>query len=394
MKNIAFDFDQVIDRSNTNSMKWDEVSKRYNVSKNAVMPMWVADMDFRPPDSVTEALENETKNHVHGYYGAIETFHEAQKNWFSSRHNWLIDEEWRLLTHGLLNAISLSIQSLSSPGDGIIVFTPVYYQFMEIIKNNDRSVVESTLKVENNRFVMDLKSLEKSLSGNEKIVLFCSPHNPGGRVWEPKELEELAEFCIHNQLLLISDEVHHDLVMPHKNHIIMAKAAPAICENLITLVSTSKTFNIAGTETGTMFIPNPDIKEKVAKALLASGVSTPNRFGMIMSEAAYLGGHKWLDDLIVYLNTNRVLLNETITSIPGMSVMDLEATYLGWVNFSATGLSAEEVNARLHKKGVVPSVGSTFGVGGTNCFRINIACRHAFLNEAMQRVTEAFSDLQ
>jgi cystathionine beta-lyase len=285
------------------------------------------------------------------------------------------------------------LQSLSAPGDGVIVFSPVYYQFMELIRKNNRRVVASELVVQDNRYHMDLDALQQQLTGDEKILLLCSPHNPGGRIWTPEELRALADFCVRNDIIICSDEIHHDLIMPGHKHHLIAKVAPDVEDRLITMAATSKTFNIAGIETGSMFISDRKLRERIMPVYNAMSIS-PNRFGMTMAEAAYRGGDQWLDDLMVYLDRNRRQLNEAIAAIPGLSVMDLESTYLGWVDFSGTGMPADEVLKRLHEKGVVPSVGGTFGIGGEDYIRINIACRHAMLDDAMDRVTEAFSDLQ
>ena len=285
------------------------------------------------------------------------------------------------------------IQACSAPGEGVIVFSPVYHAFARIIKANDRRMVASSLIIEDNRFQMDLGALEASLSGDERLLFLCSPHNPGGRVWNVDELRAVADLCLRHDIILVSDEVHHDLVMPGHQHHITALAAPQVGDRLITLVATSKTFNIAGIETGSMLISNPALRRRVAKARSAMSISN-NRFGMIMAEAAYEGGDEWLDALMLYLDGNRRLLNESIAAIPGLSVMDLEATYLAWVDFSGTGMDRDDFTRRLTDAGLAASEGHSFGPEGELCMRINIACRRALLAEAMARLAGAFSDLQ
>ncbi|MEC8642969.1 MAG: PatB family C-S lyase [Pseudomonadota bacterium] len=386
------DFDEVIDRHGTHSQKWDDMG-RYGVPMDTGIPLWVADMDFRAPAPVNAALQRMVDHGVHGYYGDDSTFRAAMTAWMKRRHDWDIEPEWALQTHGLVNALAMIIQACSAPGEGVIVFSPVYHAFARIINANDRRMVASSLLVRDNRFHMDLEALENSLSGDERLLFLCSPHNPGGRVWSADELRAVADLCLRHDIILVSDEVHHDLVMPGHQHHITARAAPQISDRLITLVATSKTFNIAGIETGSMLISNPALRRRVARARSAMSISN-NRFGMIMAEAAYEGGDAWLDALLGYLDGNRQLLNSSIAAIPGLSVMDLEATYLAWVDFASTGMDRDEFTRRLTDAGLAPSEGHTFGPEGELCMRFNIASRRALLAEAMARLAAAFSDLQ
>ena len=386
------DFDEVIDRHGTHSQKWDDMG-RYGVPMDTGIPLWVADMDFRAPAPVNAALQRMVDHGVHGYYGDDSTFRAAMTAWMKRRHDWDIEPEWALQTHGLVNALAMIIQACSAPGEGVIVFSPVYHAFARIINANDRRMVASSLLVRDNRFHMDLEALENSLSGDERLLFLCSPHNPGGRVWSADELRAVADLCLRHDIILVSDEVHHDLVMPGHQHHITARAAPQISDRLITLVATSKTFNIAGIETGSMLISNSALRRRVARARSAMSISN-NRFGMIMAEAAYEGGDAWLDALLGYLDGNRQLLNSSIAAIPGLSVMDLEATYLAWVDFAGTGMDRDEFTRRLTDAGLAPSEGHTFGPEGELCMRFNIASRRALLAEAMARLAAAFSDLQ
>lgn len=386
------DFDEVIDRRGTHSQKWDGMG-RYGVPLDSGIPLWVADMDFRAAPPINAALQRMVDHGVHGYYGDDCSFRAAMAGWMKRRHDWDIDPEWALQTHGLVNALAMIIQACSAPGEGVIVFSPVYHAFARIITANNRRVVASPLGVEDNRFHMDLAALERALTGDERLLFLCSPHNPGGRVWSAEELRAVADVCARHDIILVSDEVHHDLVMPGHQHHITAKAAPEVSNRLITLVATSKTFNIAGIETGSMLISDPALRKRVAKARAAMSISN-NRFGMIMAEAAYEGGEEWLDALLTYLDGNRQLVNRAIASIPGLSVMDLEATYLAWVDFAGTGLTRDEFTTRLTVAGLAPSEGYTFGLEGELCMRFNIACRQALLAEAMERLADAFSDLQ
>ena len=387
------DFDEIIDRRNTHAQKWDEVEDFYGVLADSAIPLWVADMDFRAPPAVGAALQKMVDHGVHGYYGPDDSFREALVAWMARRHDWAVQPEWAVQTHGLGNALAVIINTCSAPGEGVIVFSPVYHSFMRIIKANDRRVHASPLRLEDGRFHMDIEALEASLTGDEKILLLCSPHNPGGRIWSAAELREVADFCLRRNIILVSDEVHHDLIMPGHSHTITSKVAPEARDLLITLVATSKTFNIAGIETGTMLVENEHLRRRIARVRGAMNISN-NRFGMLMAEAAYREGDAWLDALIPYLDRNRQLLNAAIGDISGLSVMNLEATYLAWVDFSGTGMAREEFISRLTSVGLAPSEGRTFGPEGELYMRFNIACRHALLDEAMGRLADAFSDLQ
>ena len=387
------DFDEVIDRRDTHSQKWDDLEKNYGVPADSGIPLWVADMDFRAPPPVNAALQRMVDHGVHGYYGDDTSFRAAMAGWMKRRHDWTIEPEWALQTHGLVNAIAMVIQACSAPGEGVIIFSPVYHAFARIISANDRRMVASPLRIEDNRFHMDIAALEASLTGDERILLLCSPHNPGGRVWSAEELRDVAAFCERNDIILVSDEVHHDLVMPGHSHHVTACVAPEVGDRLVTLVATSKTFNIAGIETGSMLISNPALRRRVAKARSAMSISN-NRFGMIMAEAAYQDGDEWLDSLLTYLDGNRRALNQGIEGVPGLSVMNLEATYLAWVDFSGTGMAREAFTTRLKDAGLAPSDGQSFGPEGELCMRFNIACRRALLDEAMGRLADAFSDPQ
>ena len=387
------DFDEVLDNRDRHLTKWEAFSDNYGVPADTGIPLWVADMDFRAPPPVNEALQKMVDHGVHGYYGPDDSFREAQAGWMARRHDWAIEPEWALQTHGLGNGLSVIINACSEPGEAVIIFSPVYHSFARIIKANDRRVHASPLAIRGGRFHMDLDALAASLTGDEKIMFLCSPHNPGGRIWSADELRDVALFCERHDIIMVSDEIHHDLIMPGHSHTILAKVAPEISDRLITLVATSKTFNIAGIETGSLLIPDPALRQRVARVRHAMNISN-NRFGMLMAEAAYRGGDEWLDTLLPYLDSNRRLMNEAIGGIPGLSVMDLEATYLAWVDFSGTGMKREEFVERLRRVGLAPSEGRTFGPEGELCMRFNIACRHALLDEAMARLSFAFADLQ
>ncbi len=388
------DFDKVIDRRNTHSAKWDAMEAVYGVSPDDGIAMWVADMDFESPKAVNDALHAAADHGVHGYFGDDSSYRAAISGWMARRHGWQVDPEWINTTHGLVAAVALCLQAFTSKGDGVILFTPVYHAFASAIESNERVVVESPMEQIDGRYRMDLKATESALTGKEKMLILCSPHNPGGRVWSKEELREVADFCARHDLVLISDEVHHDLVFAPNKHIPMPVAAPEIRDRLIMLVAASKTFNIAGGMNGITIIENPDMRARFARAMAASA-SSPNKFGKMMTEAAYTHGDEWLEALLAYLTENRRIFDEGVNSIPGLKSMPLESTYLAWVDFSGTGMSREEVTRRVEKDArIAANHGPTFGTGGESFLRFNLGCRKAVVTEAVSRLKQAFADLQ
>ncbi|MFZ1342238.1 MalY/PatB family protein [Thiothrix eikelboomii] len=385
-------FNELIDRRQTHCMKWDSMQQFYGVSPETGLAMWVADMDFRPPPAVTAALKAEIEQGVHGYFGDESAYKAAICQWMQKRHQWVVDPEWISTVHGLVAGTALCIQAFTQVNDGIILFTPVYHAFARTIKANQRQVVESPLRIDAaGLYRMDFNALEQQLQGHEKMLILCSPHNPGGRVWSVAELAELAEFCLKHNLLLVSDEIHHDLVFQSYQHTVMPLAAPVIRERLIMLTSTTKTFNIAGGLTGNAIIENPELRQRFTQAMLAAG-SSPNRFGILISTAAYLHGEAWLASLLDYLAANRQLFDAGIQQIQGLRSMPLEATYLAWVDFAATGLTPAQVIEKVQKEaGIATSYGSSFGSGGESYLRFNLATPRSRIEQALERLQAAFN---
>ena len=388
------DFDEVIDRRGTHSSKWDTMEELYGVSPDNGLSMWVADMDFRAPEVIQRKLRSISAHGIYGYYGDQEEYKNSIKWWMKNRHDWKIDTSWIFTTHGLVNGTALCIDAFTKRGDGVILFTPVYYQFSNIIEASERKIVECPLKLIDNHYQFDFNAYERKLSGDEKMIILSSPHNPGGRVWTRKELQEVAKFAMKHDLILVSDEIHHDLVYPNKNHTVMPIAEPAVCDRLVMMTATTKTFNIAGAHTGNVIISNPSLKQKFSKRITALGIS-PNSFGLFMATTAYSSeGAKWLDELIKYIDGNRNLFDRTIDTIPGLKSMPLEGTYLAWVDFSGTGMEEKEFIYRVQDKAnIAVNHGSTFGTGGENFLRFNLATPRRLIVEATKRLEEAFSDL-
>ena len=389
------DFDEVIDRRGTHSSKWDTMEELYGVSPDSGLSMWVADMDFRAPKIIQEKLHGINSHGIYGYYGDYKEYNNSIKWWMKNRHNWEIDTSWIFTTHGLVNGTGLCIDAFTKPGDGIILFTPVYYQFSNLVEAARRKVVECPLKLISNQYHFDFVSYERNLSGDEKMVILCSPHNPGGRVWTKNELQEVAKFAKKHDLVLVSDEIHHDLVYPNKSHTVMPIADPSVCDRLVMMTATTKTFNIAGAHSGNVIIPNPNLRQKFSQRIKALGIS-PNSFGLFMATAAYSPeGAQWLDELLHYIDGNRVIFDREVNKIPGLSSMPLEGTYLAWVDFSGTGMEEEEFIYRVQEKAkIAVNHGSTFGTGGEKFLRFNLATPRTLVVEATKRLKDAFSDLQ
>ena len=389
------DFDEVIDRRGTHSSKWDTMEELYGVSPDSGLSMWVADMDFRAPKIIQEKLHGINSHGIYGYYGDYKEYNNSIKWWMKNRHNWEIDTSWIFTTHGLVNGTGLCIDAFTKPGDGIILFTPVYYQFSNLVEAARRKVVECPLKLIDNHYHFDFVAYERNLSGDEKMVILCSPHNPGGRVWTKNELQEVAKFAKKHDLVLVSDEIHHDLVYPNKSHTVMPIADPSVCDRLVMMTATTKTFNIAGAHSGNVIIPHPNLRQKFSQRIKALGIS-PNSFGLFMATAAYSPeGAQWLDELLHYIDGNRVIFDKEVNKIPGLSSMPLEGTYLAWVDFSGTGMEEEEFIYRVQEKAkIAVNHGSTFGTGGEKYLRFNLATPRTLVVEATKRLKDAFSDLQ
>ncbi|MBN9888743.1 MalY/PatB family protein [Salipiger abyssi] len=388
-------FDEVIDRIGTHSAKWDKMESLFGVSPDGGLPMWVADMDFRPPACVQEALQKMLDHGVYGYFGDDVAYLDAIGWWMKERHGWEVDPASVFTTHGLVNGTGLCIDAYTAPGDGVVLFTPVYHAFHRVIRSAGREVVECPLVLRDGRYEMDFDAYDAMMTGKERLVVLCSPHNPGGRVWSRAELKGVAEFAKRHDLILVSDEIHHDLVMPGQKHLPMALADDGVSERLVMMTASTKTFNIAGAHTGNVIIADPDLRARFAERMGGLGIS-PNSFGLHMATAAYSPeGAAWVDELTAYLDGNRRVFDEMVNAIPGLRSMPLEATYLAWVDFAGTGMSAEEFTARVETEArIAANQGPAFGQGGESFLRFNFATPRARVEEAGARLQKAFADLQ
>jgi cystathionine beta-lyase len=388
-------FDEIIDRRGTHCVKWDMMEKLYGVSPDEGIAMWVADMEFRPPPCVSAAVQAMVDHGIYGYFGDDSKYRDAIRWWMKERHGWEVDPAWIFSTHGLVNGTGLCVDTWTRPGEAVVLFTPVYHAFARVIRAAGREVRELPLALVDGRYEMDLDAYEGMLTGNERMAILCSPHNPGGRVWSREELRALAEFCKRHDLILVSDEIHHDLVFPGHRHVPMTLAAPEILDRLVMMTATTKTSNIAGSHIGNVIIPDPKLRAAFEARMMGLGIS-PNSFGLFMATAAYSPeGAAWVDALMPYLDGNRRLFDEGVNGIPGLRSMPLEATYLAWVDFAGTGMAAEEFTRRVERDAkIAVNHGPSFGQGGESFLRFNIAAPRAVVEDAVARLRAAFADLQ
>lgn len=387
-------FDEVIDRHGTHSVKWDMMEKIYGVPAADGIPMWVADMDFRPPACVQTAVEDMADHGIYGYFGDDSAYRAAIAWWMENRHGWQVDPAAIFTTHGLVNGTAMCVDTFTAPGDGVVLFTPVYHAFARVIKAAGRDVVECEMTLKDNRYSLDIEAYDAQMTGRERMLVLCSPHNPGGRVWTRAELEEVADFARRHDLVLVSDEIHHDLVMPGQSHMPMA-LLDGVADRLVMMTATTKTFNIAGSHIGNVIIEDEALRARFAARMAALGMS-PNSFGLFMATAAYSPeGAAWVDDLVTYLDGNRQLFDEAVNEIPGLASMPLESTYLAWVDFTGTGMTREEFTTRVEQDArIAANHGPTFGKGGEGFLRFNLATPRARVEEAVARLQQAFGDLQ
>jgi cystathionine beta-lyase len=388
------DFDTLTDRRAACANKWLLMEQFTGVTDADGLPMWVADMDFNSPDCAHRAAEDLVANSAYGYFDRTAAYHAAVAEWMQTRHGWTIDPDWILTAHGLGNGIAVLIQAFTDPGDGIVIFTPVYLEFATKIRKNRREVVESPLVIRDGIYHLDLDALDARMTGREKLMIISSPHNPAGRLWTVEEQKALAAFAVRHDLILVSDEIHQDLVFPGNTHVPMAVAAPEVADRLIMVSAASKTFNIAGLRVGYLIAPDTDLRATIANALAALDIK-PNAFGVALTTAVYSDeGAAWVDALCPYLAANWQVFRDGMATIPGVVPMPMASTYLSWIDFAGTGLDMDEVKRRVTQVARVgPSFGAAFGTGGETFLRFNIGTQRLRVETAVTRLQEAFADL-
>ena len=388
-------FNTLIDRRGTNSSKWDKMEQLFGVAPEDGLAMWTADSDYQTAPCVIEAVRNAADRGVFGYSWVHPTYLDAVQWWMRTRHDWIVDTDWILTTQGLGNGIALCLDVWTEKDDGVLIFSPVYHEFAHKVNKSGRRVVECPLVRDGECYGLDLDDAQARLDGSEKMLLWCSPQNPSGRVWTPDELQAVAAFAERNGLILVSDEIHHDLVYPGAKFVPMDVAAPDARPWPVTLTAASKTFNIAGQRTRNMIIPDPKLRAAMKQRLQTLDYD-PGALGVAMITAAYSPeGAEWVDAQIAHLEGNRRLFDQTITEIPGLWSMPLQATYLAWVDFSGTGMDHAEFVRRLREDArIATSSGPGFGTGGETFERFNLATQRARVEDACLRLKQAFGDLQ
>lgn len=391
---MSYDFDTPVPLKNTHSLKHDMMEAYSGVTADDALAMWVADMDFKAAPAITEALQETVSRGVYGYYGDDGSVRRAIAGWMKDRHGWDFDPAHISFSHGVVAGLGMILDAFSKPGDEIILFTPVYHAFSRKIAAMGRKVHESYLVLREGQYEMDLETLATKMDGRQKAVIFCSPHNPGGRLWSREEIRALAEFCATHDLLLISDEIHMDLTFPGQQHLPTAVAAPEAKPRLVTITAASKGFNLAGGETGFLIAEDDALRKELAKSAAAIG-GPPNRFGLTMTEAAFARSADWSEAVRAYLAENFRLFRDGLNAIPGVRVMDMPSTYLAWVDFTDTGMTSAEIADRLANDArIATNAGEAFGTGGQCHRRFNVATPRENVLEAVSRMQAAFADLQ
>lgn len=391
--NIIYNFDEEINRVGSHCLKYDfRVERGYNTD---TLPLWVADMDFRVAEPITRALQERIDHGIYGYDDTKDDYVRVVLNWFDRHFNWKIEKEWLVKTPGVVYALALAIKAYTKTGDGVMMQSPVYYPFGQAIKSNDRKIVNNTLKLVDDHYEMDFADMEqKIIAENVKLFLLCSPHNPGGIVWTKETLQRLGEICLKHGVIVVSDEIHCDFAFEPNKHYVFASISEAFANQSLILTAPSKTFNIAGLQVSNVFIPNQDLRAKFQKEMDATGYSQLNNMGLIAAKAAYEHGENWLKQLKVYLKANYRYLKEYIeANIPQIKVMELQGTYLVWLDFREVYSNRSERKECIKKRANLwLSEGSIFGEEGRGFERLNLACTRKTLEEALQRLKKAIKD--
>jgi cysteine-S-conjugate beta-lyase len=385
---MYYNFDEVIDRNNTSCYKYDLRGKVFG--KEDVMPMWVADMDFRTPPFVMDAIRKRASHEILGYTYMARSVNEAIVDWNKKRHHWETKPEWISFAPGVVPAVNLIVLAFSEPGDKIIVQPPVYFPFFTAVENHARQLVFNPLKYENGRYSMDLEALEVQLK-DARMFILCNPHNPTGNTWPEAVLRQLGEMCLKYGVLLISDEIHGDLVYKGNRHIPMAGLSADVATNTITCMAPSKTFNMAGLSTSFLVIPDEKKRRMYEKKLDQIHVGAGNIFGYAAMESAYREGMDWLNQLMDYLEGNLFLLRNFLEKeLPQIKVIIPQATYMVWLDCSELNLSPADLrNFMINRAGLGLSDGPIFGIGGEGFQRINIGCPRSILHEALIKLRDA-----
>jgi cystathionine beta-lyase len=386
---MKYDFDTPVSRYGTNSAKWDAADRA--LGGKGLIPMWVADMDFRAPESIISAARKVVDIGIFGYGHTPPSFNEAVCDWMHRRHGWDIKPEWIVFSPGVVPALNFAVQAFTSPGDEVMVQTPVYFPFFSAISNNLRKIIDSPMELVNGRFRFNIAELEAKITSRTRLLLLCSPHNPAGRVWSPDELIEIGELCRRNNIIIFSDEVHHDIVYPGNCHTVFPLIGEDYSQSCLVGTSVSKTFNLAGLQLSSIIVPNENLRKTFRESLSRCAVSYPNIFAINICEAAYRQGEDWLDQLIQYLSGNLSYLREYLsTRLPSIRMIEPEATYLVLLDCRGLGLPPERLKKFMRAEaGVGTEECTVFGMKEVGFERMNIACPRSQLTLALDRIADA-----
>lgn len=390
----TYDFDIAIDRSGTDSLKFDR-AEMFGRSPD-LLSLWVADMDFKTPDEVIEAIVKRAKHGIFGYTDPGSDYYESVSAWMRSRHSWEIDPKSILVTPGVVFALAVAVRAYTKPGDAVLYMPPVYYPFAGVIKENGRALAEAPLvfREDGGRYAIDFEQFERAaVESGAKLLLFCSPHNPVGRVWRKEELERLARICLRHGITIVSDEIHEDFIRPGHVHIPTASLSPEIADITVTLTSASKTFNLAGLQVANAIVSNAKLRRAFATALSVTGYNQANTLGIVATKAAYEHGAPWLGQLNAYLEGNWAFLADFLEEhIPELKLVEAEGTYLAWIDCRTLGLDDERLKRFiLDDAKLWLDQGDIFGKPGSGFIRINIATQKAYLRSALEQLAAAIA---
>ncbi|MCO7126822.1 pyridoxal phosphate-dependent aminotransferase [Sporolactobacillus shoreicorticis] len=386
-----YDFDQVTDRNGTASIKWDEADRLFGGEH--LIPLWVADMDFQVPAEITEALSNRIQHAIYGYTSASEDYYQIVKQWMAHRHQWAIKKEWICHSPGVVTALNLIVDGFTCEGDKVLIQSPVYPPFAKSALNQNRELVTNPLINDNGVYRMDFVDLEHKLSNSKvSLMILCSPHNPVGRVWTKRELAKVAELANKYDVLVVADEIHHDLVFEGHHHTPYALISEEASDHSIICTAPSKTFNLAGLQISNIIIPNSSLRRKYLKQVRRFGLGEPNTLGVTAAEAAYRFGESWLDQCLTYIKKNaNFVTNFLKKNLPDLKMTPIEGTYLGWIDCRKLGWDKLRLQQFLIKEaGLALNQGYAFGTDGEGFVRINLACPQSLLKEAMNQLQSAF----
>ncbi len=389
---MNYNFDELIDRTNTDSIKYDFWAERGK--PKGVLPLWVADMDFQTPSAVIEALVEKSRHGIFGYSEARQDYFEVLERWFSCSFGWDIHAEWLVKTPGVVYAICTAIRALTQEDDAVLIQQPVYYPFSEAVTKNDRKLVVNRLVYAQGQYTVDYANFEeKIIQNNVKLFILCSPHNPVGRVWTREELTRMGDICLKHGVTVISDEIHADFTYAGHTHHVFAALKPEFAEHTITCTAPTKTFNLAGLQISNIFIANCGLRQCFKQELIKSGYSQLNVMGITACRAAYAEGGEWLEALKLYLNENLNFVRTFLTQhLPQIKLVEPQGTYLVWLDCSGLGLSDEQLeDLVVNKARLWLDAGTMFGDGGSGFERINIACPRKTLEQALTQLEQAIN---